>query len=462
MNRVHTNIKATGVRLAALAAAATCARLSRLLARASGVRLAVLAAAATVAAIGMPCGPVHADSLSGPPSSQPIAKVAMTLSKTAHPRSDLAVVENFLYTLQDLGAMVFPRVVLGSAYSQLSASMRSQVSLTAWTKRFAQIFHINTLQIIALPDHRFFVELEDWYLQRIGGAGGNNVQTVGYSDGVVSVQHGKISGFDPRPENTFAMLNRIQAWPYSLKAFDQVLVARQAAAPLQQNPLIDGIQTIAPYTYRLTTTVGARSYQTLMFEQADRSYTMLSIRPVDFSPQSFASWSPAALAAFNVKHHLALPFAGAGVVRKNPPVGRVPAAVRSGYRLPGGMTYRAADWHPIDDWSGQLSGKSFLLQLYRYNHGRRFLLAEAYGGRTVLALPLAHRTLLTNFTGRFAVFAVGPPSRRNLPVALDLTDGHMIRSQPLAFDMSNIYPGQSPYSWQNQYVGGLPILMYPR
>lgn|GEM_PF-5221386 len=432
MNRVHTNTRATGARLVALAA---------------------------VAAVAMPCGSVHADSLSEPPSSQPIAKVAMTLSKTVHPHSDLAVVENFLYTLKNLGAMVYPREVLGSAYSQLSASMRRQVPLTTWIKRFAQIFHINTLQIIALPDHRFFVELEDWYLQRIGGASGYDVQTIGYTDGVVSVQHGKISGFDPRPENTFAMLNRIQAWPYSLQAYDQTMVARQVIAPLQQNSLIDGIQTIAPYTYQLTTTVGARSYQTIMFEQADRSYTMLSIRPVDFSPQSFASWSSAALAAFNVKHQLALPFAGTGVVRSYPPVGRIPAAVRSGYRLPDGMTFRSADWHPIDDWRGQLSGKSFLLQLYRYNHGRRFLLGEAYGGRTVLALPLAHRTWLTNFTGRFAV---GPPSKRNLPVALDLTNGHMIRSQPLAFDMSNIYPDQSPYSWLNQFVGGLPILMYPR
>ncbi len=387
----------------------------------------------------------------------------MTLSKTAHPHSDLAVVENFLYTLQNLGSMVDPRVVLRSAYGQLSASMHNQVSLTAWMKRFAQIFHINTLQIISLPDHRFFVELEDWYLQRIGGASGNNVQTIGYSDGVVSVQDGKISGFDPRPENTFAMLNRIQAWPYSLQAYDQTMVARQAAAPLREHPLIDGIQTIAPYTYQLTTTVGSRSYQTIMFEQADRSYTMLSIRPVDFSPQSFASWSPAALAAFNVKHHLALPFAGTGVVRSYPPASRYFAtAVRSGYRLPGGMTFRAADWHPIDDWSGQLSGKSFLLQLYRYNHGWRFLLGESYGGRTVLALPLAHRAWITNFTGRFAVFAVGAPSKRNLPVALDLTNGHMIRTQPLAFDMSNIYPNQAPYSWLNQFVGGLPVLMYPR
>ncbi len=435
MNRVHINVRATGVRLAALAAVAT---------------------------VAIPCGPVHADSLSGPPSSQPIAKAAMTLSETAHPRSDLAVVENFLYTLQDLGSMIDPRVVLGSAYGQLSASMRRQISLTAWMKRFSQIGHINTLQIIPLPGHRFFVELEDWYLQRIGGASGYNAQTIGYSDGVVSVTGGKISGFDPRPENTFAMLNRIQAWPYSLPVYDQTMVARQAAAPLQENPLIDGIQTIAPYTYKLTTTVGNRSYQTILFEQADRSYTMLSIRPVDFSPQSFASWSPAALAAFNVKHHLALPFAGTDVVRSYPPTGRFPSAIRSGYHLPGGMTFRAVDWHPIDDWSGRLSGKSFLLQLYRYNHGRRFLLAEAYGGRTVLALPLAHRTWLTNFTGRFAVFAVGPPSKRNLPVALDLTNGHMIRSQPLAFDMSNIYPGQSPYSWLNQYVGGLPILMYPR
>ncbi|MHB1682534.1 MAG: hypothetical protein ACYCYO_06845 [Bacilli bacterium] len=241
-----------------------------------------------------------------------------------------------------------------------------------------------------------------------------------------------------------------------------MLVVRQADAPLQQNPLIDGIQTIAPYTYQLTTTVGARSYKTIMFEQADRSYTMLNIRPVDFSPQSFASWSSAALAAFNVKHQLALPFAGTGVVRSYPPVGRIPAAVRSGYRLPDGMTFRPADWHPIDDWSGQLSGKSFLLQLYRYNHGRRFLLGEAYGGRTVLALPLAHRTWLTNFTGRFAVFAVGLPSKRNLPAALDLTNGHMIRSQPLAFDMSNIYPDQTQHSLLNQFVGGLPILMYPR
>ena len=435
MNRVHINARATGVRLAALAAVAT---------------------------VAIPCGPVHADSLPGPPSSQPIAKAAMTLSETAPPRSDLAVVENFLYTLQDLGSMIDQRVVLGSAYGQLSASMRSQVSLTAWMKRFSQIGHINTLQIIPLPGQRFFVELEDWYQQRIGGASGYNAQTIGYSDGMVSVKGGKISGFDPRPENTFAMLNRIQAWPYSLLAYDQTMVARQAAAPLQQNPRIDGIQAIAPYTYKLTTTVGNRSYQTILFEQADRSYTMLSIRPVDFSPQSFASWSPAALAAFNVKHHLALPFAGTDVVRSYPPTGRISSAIRSGYHLPGGMTYRSADWHPIDDWSGRLSGKSFLLQLYRYNHGRRFLLAEAYGGRTVLALLVAHRAWFTNFTGRFAVFAVGAPSKRNLPVALDLTNGHMLRSQPLAFDMSNIYPGQSPYSWLNQYVGGLPVLMYPR
>ncbi|MHB1682535.1 MAG: hypothetical protein ACYCYO_06850 [Bacilli bacterium] len=100
MNRVHTNTGATGARLVALAAVAA------------------------VAAVAMPCGFVRADSLSGQPSSQPIAKAAMTLSNTAHPHSDLAVVENFLYTLQDLGAMVSARVVLGSAYSQLSSSMR--------------------------------------------------------------------------------------------------------------------------------------------------------------------------------------------------------------------------------------------------------------------------------------------------------------------------------------------------
>jgi hypothetical protein len=158
--------------------------------------------------------------------------------------------------------------------------------------------------------------------------------------------------------------------------------------------------------------------------------------------------SPDELAKYALDHG-PLPFAGERIARIDPQQATSVFGTRD--RTQDRTTFNRSQYHIIDSWSGSVSGKTFLLDIYKRNDGGCYVMGLADATHVTFSKTFHENIWIINFTGSYMVFATPNAAQGTPKYALNLATGQLVADSEMAQEMSGILMGGYPGE-----IGGLP------
>ncbi|WP_157071015.1 hypothetical protein [Alicyclobacillus acidiphilus] len=143
-------------------------------------------------------------------------------------------------------------------------------------------------------------------------------------------------------------------------------------------------------------------------------------KTVAYSSAELESLTPEQIAQYRIKHGYCPPFSGENVRRNS---------LNEKNSILGDLgNYKLTNYKMMDSWEGIVGGKVFQLEVDKSTDGKQYILSSTYGAKAYKPNVFLKPIWITNFTGRYVVFAVPTPANGNPMYALDLTTGALVSS----------------------------------